>query len=101
MSPEKINQLIAEHCGWTTDGKWWSHPTLPDNGGAEPYPPDYHTDLNAMHEAEETLHGITKEEYCCFLISENTENSSRWDCAHATASQRAEAFLKTIGKWKD
>ncbi len=43
---------IALACGWTvSDPGWWSHPTLPDNGGAEPEPPGYTFDLNAMHSA--------------------------------------------------
>ena len=73
--------------------------------------PDYPTDLNAMHEAEKMLtvkqqHKFAEEVghiiyngelsvpdfrdnwYMCYLMM------------HTTAAQRAEAFLKTIGKWE-
>lgn len=61
--------------------------------------PDYLNDLNAMHEAEKTLTG---EQYAVFarhLDSMLFRGSAR-DIISATAAQRAEAFLKTTGKWE-
>ena len=56
---------------------------------------DYCTDLNAMHEAEKTLRGGEWDTYVDLL-------ADTWiEVAHATARQRAEAFLKTIGKWEE
>lgn len=61
-----------------------------------------------MHEAEKVLFshisgGLTTsvlEDYetnLCRVIVSIVEA----ECIHATAAQRAEAFLKTIGKWED
>jgi hypothetical protein len=52
MTNEEKRIKIAEACGWKVCEKgWWSHETLPDNGGAEPDHPWYFSDLNAMHAA--------------------------------------------------
>jgi hypothetical protein len=56
---------------------------------------DYCTDLNAMHEAEKVLTFEDWESYRDEL------GGSFRGCAHATARQRAEAFLRTLGKWKE
>lgn len=68
-------------------------------------PPDYFSDLNAMREAEEWLikHDI-------LLWLKYTDELRRicdrvygFACGayHATAEQKAEAFLRAIGKWED
>jgi len=86
MSEEQINIAIAEACGW-------AHPSV------QPYAfPDYCNDLNAMHEAEKTLTRDQIEVFCDQLLP---KNHGIWWGIHTTARQRAEAFLKTIGKWKD
>ena len=57
---------------------------------------DWTNDLNAMHEAEEMLNYVqlrAVEGSVSFLFGALP--------FHATAAQRAEAFLKTIGKWED
>lgn len=67
--------------------------------------PDYLNDLNAMHEAEKTL---TKEQQRSFALILQGRQMGGMDylaqdfrAIHATAAQRAEAFLRTIGKWED
>jgi hypothetical protein len=71
--------------------------------------PDYLNDLNAMHEAEASL---TDEQHSAFrkhLASVVGERESpsystpgwRRRYVSSTAAQRAEAFLRTIGKWED
>jgi len=35
------------------------------------------------------------------MSRERWATTDDWDLAHATASHRAETFLRTIGKWKD
>lgn len=63
-------------------------------------------DLNAMHEAEKTLTHDQWRIYLGFIMGERTipklasmeEFHRAWN---ATAAQRAEAFLRTIGKWRD
>jgi hypothetical protein len=69
------------------------------------------TDLNAMHEAEKTLtdEQIARWQRDLWLTCENDFYALE-ACAppivlrrfiSATAAQRAEAFLRTIGKWED
>ena len=98
MTDEQINQRIAEACGWRWDqGYRWK-----DSSGLSAFAwdiPDYCTDLNAMHEAEKLL----TDEQCLFVrdyLRERLENypASRY-IWHATARQRAEAFLRTLCKW--
>lgn len=66
--------------------------------------PDYLNDLNAMHEAEKVLydknscHRFWK--YADVLKCLYPANLGIDTFIHATASQRAEAFLRTIGKWE-
>ena len=58
--------------------------------------PDYLNDLNAMHEAENQMGLADLKSYCEMLCD--------WmeaDWGRASASTRAEAFLRTIGKWEE
>jgi len=72
-------------------------------------PPNYCNDLNAMHEAEriafEPYHDGSGDKYGYELVSVIVahENCERHEVQvwFATAAQRAEAFLRTIGKWKE
>ncbi len=61
--------------------------------------PDYCNDLNAMHEAEKTLDDDQYHNYCRHHLPD-TQRSEMAQGRTATARQRAEAFLKTIGKWE-
>lgn len=65
--------------------------------------PDYFNDLNAMHEAEKTLTAKQQNAYIDHLCGAPREDIYQcWSSAvFATATQRAEAFLKAIGKWED
>ncbi|RRJ96804.1 hypothetical protein Ga0100231_023850 [Opitutaceae bacterium TAV4] len=72
--------------------------------------PDYLNDLNAMHAAEETLSDaraqiyieqladVTKAKFDTF---NGPPNVIHWCLYHATAGQRAEAFLRTVGRWEE
>jgi hypothetical protein len=68
--------------------------------------PNYCNDLNAMHEAEKGLPEKHKRTFA-FILAQVLDTSPTVDLddqflnIHATAIQRAEAFLKTIGKWKE
>jgi hypothetical protein len=71
-------------------------------------PPHYLNDLNAMHEAEKVLTyeqaEIFEDELCDVAKSANVvlENPAPWRFVfHATAAQRAEAFLRTLGLWTE
>lgn len=119
MSPERQRIAIAEACGWTNakiyprseSNKRHSEDTEPicigcrhpSWGGGSCSVPDYLSDLNAMHEAvmecREQLdnYPMTLRR----IIRAALPDGDDIDYYHATASQRAKAFLKTIGKWED
>lgn len=115
MKPEDINRAIQEHIGWKLipAGQLypdrWIHDDHPEVWlGAEHFP-NYHGDLNAMHEAEKTLNVSDWRFYVVKLarvIAETHDIGVRPQVPTnvliaATAAQRAEAFLRTINKWKD
>ena len=126
MKPKQQRIAIAEACGWAI----LEHDLYPDESahrwivlgpnnkpsrafvmGGESfasYLPDYLNDLNAMHEAEK---GLTSTEQQNRYYAEVA--SITWGCEEtgdrqvvfnqltATATQRAEAFLRTLGLWVD
>jgi len=64
--------------------------------------PNYLNDLNAMHEAEKVLTEAQLDAYAQQVYTiVARENPIRRYGIHATASQRAEAFLRIIGKWDE
>ena len=100
MTDEQINRAIAEACGWKPDkrGIGWLSP----HGYYAPEP-NYCADLNAMHEAEKVL-GKKLSEYgnhLCALTQANENDRPECYIWHVTARQRAEAFLRTLGKWEE
>jgi len=111
MTPEEQRVAIAEACGWIWHGDaLW--PKDPNNfywkKGHLNYKilPDYLNDLNAMHEAEKVLDPKGKDgsyEYwlrtVCHIPERESANGRYF--YRATAAQRAEAFLRTIGKWEE
>jgi hypothetical protein len=76
-------------------------------------PPDYLGDLNACHEMEKVLWDTGKAmEFTNQLVGiVCSARGFRWDkgtpddhlmcLSHATAAQRAEAFLRTLGLWTE
>jgi len=100
MTDEQINKAIAEACGWRVERLWTGEPHGKPIGEQGPFRelPDYCNDLNAMHEAEKVLidlgWAVLDYDEELFLIIP----ARKWN---ATARQRAEAFLKTLGKWED
>jgi len=123
MTNEQINIAIAETCGWTDCvfveslklTKGFPPPNNPtiygtyENGMAQL--PNYCNDLNVMHEAERTSTifkswRATKtwmDNLCiCSDLGRLPESAPDWAFVlQATAAQRAEAFLKTIGEWEE
>jgi hypothetical protein len=113
VSPEGQRIAIAEVCGWTnvTQGVgpnrnlFLGDKPMRDSSGkvygytVDQRVPDYFNDLNAMYAAEEVLvaRGLHSA-YYDELISVTTVD--RFFLIHATAAQRAEAFLRTLGKWE-
>lgn len=122
MTPEQIaaiNVTIAEACGYSiySDGdmhcmhkngksvsSWHYHKDILWHENA----PDYYHSLDAMREAWQTLNRKQRVEFSKHLrgVVVNAGGhaaSFDWDIVacveNATAPQRAEAFLRTIGKW--
>lgn len=99
---EALNVSIAKVCGWwVSDQGWWSHPTLEDNGGAMPYPPNYFRDLNAMHEAEKVLTPEQWKDYSEDMCQQSHSGYLTDHLLHATAKQKAESFLRALNLWKE
>lgn len=117
MNKDKQRIAIAEACGYQQllgdpyRGKAW----MPKGWTIEKFIrrgepaiyvdglPDYLNDLNAMHEAEKIIFERMKWEQYNHLLKEAAGIAGRMVnyAAHATAAQRAEAFLKTLNLWKD
>jgi hypothetical protein len=129
MTPELQRFKIAEACGWRylgpvegTPREEWCNPS----GFMMADPPDYLNDLNAMHDAETWLYkasaspinkdGLTAEwrdkqktAWVAYLFNLNRivnyhpstypTHHHDWVRVHATAPQRAEAFLRTLNLW--
>ena len=95
MTDEQINIAIAKACGWDNDDIERGY-TLCQFSEIVP---DYCNDLNAMHEAEKIFDNAL---YCRYIDELCTQAIKGKNSMYlATAAQRAEAFLKTIGKWEE
>lgn len=114
MTPQAQRIAIAKACGWKDARLGYGALPMgipPEGGKRFPFPdphdvadylkpyhglPDYPNDLNAMHEAEKVLTDKQVNAYVTTLCLEVQPEPSLWN---ATAAQRAEAFLRAIGKW--
>jgi len=107
MTPKAQRIAIAEACGWTRyNGKEKFQFYSPRGMYARMENlPDYLADLNAMHEAEKVLsenptfmrqHAFNNYAYRLIEMCKHQCNA-----IHATAAQRAEAFLRTLNLWKE
>ena len=118
MTENEINVAIAEACGWTNVHHPKKSPegyllgTFPGVDGTETHHkcvvPNYTHDLDAMHEAEKGLNEEQRYKYTHALLSQPGINYGGvepidfcFPVLHATARQRAEAFLRTVGRWKE
>lgn len=108
MKPEAQRIAIAEACGWTDVRRENVH----EFGGLRGNKPNdvrmivpsFCRSLDAMHEAEKKLSATQLKKYHGVLVADVIG----WDAygnehiaIHATAAQRAEAFLRTLNLWKD
>lgn len=118
MNPEAQRIAIAEACGWVreyADVQTWDASINSYKGGYKPVHtilfrrkekcvrtenlPDYLNDLNAMHEAEKTLTYAQGGQMTMWI--EHMNCAGYGPQLFATAAQRAEAFLRTLGKWEE
>lgn len=120
MTTNEKRIKIAEACGWTNivadypvninDGNYY----VPWPSGRSPSKkylqlPDYFNDLNAMHEAVKSqgfTHNPAYEDNLAAICNAGDASTYWWEDAayrglliNATASQRAEAFGKTLNLW--
>lgn len=122
MTPEKQRIAIAEACGWKPQGSRTDYMGgevvhketmyLSPNGYTYATPsngfgfPDWLNDLNATHEAEKVLTDSQRRAYvdalgCVVNGLCGCDSDDEFYFVCATAAQRAEAFIKAIGKWED
>jgi hypothetical protein len=107
MTTEQINTAIGEACGWTQKSSHFggSEGIWTDQSGVDHTKlPDYCNNLNAMHEAEMCIPEDKQALYDTHLVAIVGKEtglipSLQFRCIHASAKQRAKAFLRTVGKW--
>tara|TARA_R110000822_G_scaffold262724_1_gene387086 strand:+ start:340 stop:684 length:345 start_codon:yes stop_codon:yes gene_type:complete len=112
MNPEQQRIAIAEACGWKVlepevkpaiTYLWGLREGFIHEENREIIP-DYLNDLNAMHEAEKIIPrqlfhvDYWQKGYGRFQQILSSLTITPYS---ATASHRAEAFLRTIGKWEE
>lgn len=121
MSDHEINVAVAEAIGmrvyeeedgsglWSATGRLGGFRVGLNKDHAEKVCyPHFCGDLNAMHEAEKSLTQEQLATYSAFVgvLAISHLPMSRavlmdFKMIHASARQRAEAFLRTVGKWKE
>jgi hypothetical protein len=106
MTDEQINAAIAEACGWKAvcvDGDSGFYKGFDNGAELRPDFPDYCTDLNAMNEAEKMLAPKNWNRFSekWWNYYHHLVDGDVYKTIHATARQRAEAFLRTLGKWEE
>ena len=122
MKPEDQRIAIAKSIGWQISKEGGATIVYKPNDsqgvgymGDSPHDPkilkllpDFCNDLNAMHRAEESLleQGL-QDKWLDELVEVVVGENVHWSDYHcfpqvnrATAAQRAEAFLRTLGKWE-
>lgn len=108
MDKERQCTEIANLCGWKwkecSDGYHaWHKP----DGSVSPINrhPRYAYDLNDMREAEGELDDAQWLDYVRILAMDICKCQGHYSqmiaVCHATAAQRAEAFLRTLNKWEE
>ena len=115
MNTDKQRIAIAEACGWKCPCGFkeafacWVRPSAMEH--QTEWLPDYLVDLNAMHEAEKAKEMAFDSDYAYWLahvaVRDRGLNEDKLDVGDgyqialtSIAAQRAEAFLRTVGKWE-
>ena len=112
MTPDQQQRAIEKVCGWKPhpDGIGYYQGEHSVWKSSKPSP-DYLNDLNACHEAEKVLTYEQKEQFVFWLNhlhpSADIHHAEKkrelrldvFDLVHATAAQRAEAFIRTLNLW--
>lgn len=103
MTPDEMRIAIAETQGFQV---YDEHIVKPDGTpvdceflteeGVNNIFPNYCNDLNAMHEVEKELNQSQKDDYILQLAA-----LTHWTPAFSSAAQRAEAYLRVKGLWRE
>lgn len=102
MNPEQQRIKLAEWDGWIPHphhSRRWKYEEDGKTGWIdEDDLPNYPFDLNAVHELEKKVHDEKWISYVK-LLAKACEYQKGF--CHATAAQRCEALLKTLGLWEE
>lgn len=102
MTEQDINLALAKWAGTQT---YHECQCADDCGRMIPNKlPAYTTDLNAVHALEEKLSPEQQDSYCDFILPYDEDRAGYdegWNYLHATAIQRCEALMRTLGLLKD
>lgn len=118
MTPEAQRIALAEACGWTEIRLYYpaynsvekDEPPIGMLNGEESELPDYLGSLDAIAGAEKALlttiqlesnYIIQLQSVCMADEPRNTFREAFRSAYRATAPQRCEALLRTIGKWEE
>lgn len=110
MTDDEIRIAVSESVGWMCIGPCTCghkepcglHPD-PHRASGRIHLPNYLEDLNAIHAVEKTLTFAEAGEYERLLaaVSKPRDGSCPTPSYHYSARQRCEAYLRTIGKWRE
>lgn len=108
MTEQEQNEAIAKAIS-----RKYHKPTEAEvaSGSYYQYEPEFTRDLNACAEMEKVLVGTNRWQQYMQRLSEkicadadeplNYDIETQWGMIHASAPQRCEAFLRTLGLWQD
>ena len=112
MTPDEINRAIAEKVGWRygpidigdgLDVEKQSHAWWRNGKAALEYPPNYSGDLNALHEALQSLTEVELSRYAdevCDLAYDGHHDTIIQTMLVLSAKELAECYVRAIGKWR-
>ena len=95
MTPEAQRIAIAKACPFVQSSPTCDYVWTSPFGGLTRFNPL--SDLNAMHEAEKVLFG--RQDWAACKYEEALHEATTSWTFHATADQRARAFLQTLNLW--
>jgi|SRR5882757_1830911 len=116
MKPEEQNITIAESLGWReafpADSD--THPEIKRGGIMLLFRwvneithervfdlPNFHGSLDACAIAEKSLNAYQRHKYTILVRGTVASVDSMWAMVHATAAQKAEAYLRALNLWKE
>ena len=108
MTDQQINIAIAESLGWTNINHGTVQYTARMPNGKWDIIPNYTADLNACHEFEKMLDDKQLARYAQQIIGSARRKMNIPDheshypvpfIISATARERCEAYLRTLGRW--